>query len=54
MAQAGYFSCSGCGRLFRKSSPAELTVGDNHDCSWSDERLDREIGSIARQLNDER
>lgn len=53
MAQPGYKSCAGCGRIFKETDPAEITVLHTHDCDWSDEKLDSEITKIARSINDE-
>lgn len=50
MAPAGYYSCSGCGRLFKADDPAEMIVYDDHDCEWSDSLLDREIVRVAAKL----
>lgn len=49
MSQRGYVNCLGCGRLFKENSEAEMDVLERHDCSWSDAKLDNEIG-IAHRL----
>jgi hypothetical protein len=37
MAQAGYESCSGCGRLFSAESKDEMDLLLSHDCDDDDE-----------------
>jgi hypothetical protein len=37
MAQAGYESCSGCGRLFSAESKAEMDLLLSHDCDDDDD-----------------
>ena len=32
MAQQGYTSCSGCGRMFRLDSDTEMELLATHDC----------------------
>ncbi len=42
MAQAGYESCPGCGRLFREDSKYEMNLLIAHDCDDDDSDDDDE------------
>jgi hypothetical protein len=50
MAQPGYCSCGGCGRLFKLDSEAEMLAMDQHDCQMNDDELDYLIGENIKVL----
>lgn len=52
MAQAGFSSCNGCGRVFKDADEAEMIAMDDHDCEDTDVDVNDRIATARLFLAD--